>query len=88
MKNEQPKCEERKNDKRKNSASKGEDKSSWKNTKGEKNNNRKKLDDLYFVLQPKDLEDTLNYLSAKPWMEVNHLIQKLSNLQKGKRIYP
>jgi len=47
---------------------------------------RNKKDENYFVLEPKDLENILNYLAPKPWIEVNGLIQKLSNLQKGKRL--
>jgi hypothetical protein len=37
---------------------------------------------MNFKLTPKLMEDLLNYLSAKPWMEANKLISELIKLEK------
>jgi hypothetical protein len=37
---------------------------------------------MNFLIDPQTLEDLLNYLAKRPWMEVQQLIAKLSNLEK------
>ena len=39
---------------------------------------------MYFKLPPQLLENTLNYLASKPWVESHLLIDGLSNLPMEK----